>query len=53
MGSVITPADDGFYHYKAVTIPNRGIIALKGAFTGGELRGISLLQHEFGHILQY
>ena len=53
MGSVISPLDDGFYHYKAVTLPGIGIIAPKGALTGGTLRGTSLLQHEFGHILQY
>ena len=53
MGSVISPLDDGFYHYKAVTLLGIGIIAPKGALTGGTLRGTSFLQHDFGHILQY
>ena len=35
------------------TIPERGIIVGKGVFTSGELKGTAMLQHEFGHILQY
>lgn len=39
--------------YYGVTIPERGIIVGKGVFTGGKLRGLAMIQHEFGHILQY
>ncbi len=39
--------------YSAVTIPERGIIAAKGVFTSGLDRGKAMMQHEFGHILQY
>ncbi|MBO4841494.1 MAG: VCBS repeat-containing protein [Bacteroidaceae bacterium] len=39
--------------YKAVTVPERGIIAGKGVYTSGLEKGIAMMQHEFGHILQY
>lgn len=39
--------------YRAVTIPERGIIAGKGVFTSGMRPGLAMMQHEFGHILQY
>ncbi|MCM1078367.1 MAG: RHS repeat-associated core domain-containing protein [Bacteroidales bacterium] len=40
-------------NYKAVTIPERGIIAADGVFTSGKETGRAMMQHEFGHILQY
>lgn len=40
-------------HYRAFTAPERGIIVAKGVFTSGKKDGVALLQHEFGHILQY
>ena len=52
-GSIITPASDGYFRYRAVTIPERGIIAAEGVFTSGLKNGIAMMQHEFGHILQY
>lgn len=36
-----------------ITIPERGIIVSKGAFAARNRWGEALLQHEFGHILQY
>lgn len=39
--------------YMAVTVPERGIIAAEGSLTSGEKIGRALMQHEFGHILQY
>lgn len=39
--------------YSAVTIPERGIIAAEGVFTSGESAGLAMMQHEYGHILQY
>lgn len=35
---------------RAVTLPKRGIVA---AFTSGVLKGKRMMQHEYGHILQY
>ena len=54
-GSLITPGKDHLYHYKGITIPERGIIVAEGAFTNPakNLLGPKLLQHEFGHILEY
>lgn len=52
-GSLITPSPDGYLHYRAVTIPERGIIAAEGVFTSGLKDGTAMMQHEFGHILQY
>ena len=40
-------------NYRAVTIPDIGIIAAKGVFTSGKNTGLVMMQHEFGHILQY
>ena len=37
----------------AVTIPERGIVAAEGVFTSGVVKGRRMMQHEFGHILQY
>jgi len=53
IGSLITPSPDGYLHYRAVTIPERGIIAAEGVFTSGLKDGTAMMQHEFGHILQY
>ena len=53
LGSIIIPKPDGYFHYKAVTIPERGIIAAEGSFSSGKRFGVALMQHEFGHILQY
>lgn len=39
--------------YSAVTIPERGIIAADGVFTSQLERGLAMMQHEYGHILQY
>ena len=52
-GSLITPSPDGYLHYRAVTIPERGIIAAESVFTSGLKDGTAMMQHEFGHILQY
>lgn len=38
---------------RGATFPGRGIIVSKGVLTGGGNQGKALLQHEFGHILQY
>ena len=38
---------------RGATFPGRGILVSKGVLTGGEKQGKALLQHEFGHILQY
>ena len=53
IGSLITPSPDGYLHYRAVTIPERGIITAEGVFTSGLKDGTAMMQHEFGHILQY
>ena len=53
LGSLVTPESDGYYHYRAVTVPERGIIAGEGVFTSGQRAGQAMMQHEFGHILQY
>ena len=38
---------------RGATFPGRGILVSKGVYTSGTLEGKALLQHEFGHILQY
>ena len=40
-------------NYRGLTVPERGIIVGKGVFTSGEPYGKAMMQHEFGHILQY
>ena len=40
-------------NYGGITIPERGIIVGNGVFTSGSTEGIAMMQHEFGHILQY
>lgn len=39
--------------YSAVTIPERGIIAADGVFSSQMKKGLAMIQHEYGHILQY
>ena len=39
--------------FSALTIPDRGIITADGVFTSGVEDGKALMQHEFGHILQF
>ena len=39
--------------YSGVTIPERGIIVGKGVFTYRAKEGMAMMQHEFGHILEY
>ena len=46
----------GFYssgNYSGFTLPDRGIIVGKGVYTNGGINGLAMLQHEFGHVLQY
>lgn len=38
---------------RGATFPGKGILVSKGVYTSGGLDGKALLQHEFGHILQY
>lgn len=40
-------------NYSGVTIPERGIIVGKGVFTYRAKEGMAMMQHEFGHILEY
>lgn len=39
--------------FGGITIPERGIIVGEGVFTSHKKYGTALVQHEFGHILQY
>ena len=39
--------------YSAFTLPDHGIIAGKGVFTSNTMNGRAMIQHEFGHVLQY
>ena len=39
--------------YSGITFPDRGIFVGKGVFTGSSENGRAMMQHEFGHILQY
>ena len=36
-----------------MTFPDRGICVGKGVFTGCSENGRAMMQHEFGHVLQY
>lgn len=40
-------------NYSGVTIPERGIIVGNGVFTYRAKEGMAMMQHEFGHILEY
>ena len=39
--------------YSGFTLPNKGIIVGEGVFSSGKLGGLAMMQHEFGHVLQY
>ena len=52
-GSIVHAEKDNLYHYRAITIPERGIIAGEGVFTSGKSIGLKMMRHEYGHILQY
>lgn len=39
--------------FSGVTFPDRGIFVGKGVFTGSTEYGRAMMQHEFGHVLQY
>ena len=39
--------------YAAFTLPDIGIFAGDGVFTSSKIGGIVMMQHEFGHVLQY
>lgn len=39
--------------FRGVTFPERGIFVGKGVFTGSSEIGRAMMQHEFGHVLQY
>ena len=39
--------------YAAFTLPDIGIFAGEGVFSSGQLNGLVMMQHEFGHILQF
>lgn len=39
--------------FRGFTVPERGIIVAEGVFTSGKKNGMAMMQHEFGHILQY
>ena len=45
--------DPNASHYSAFTAPERGIVAAEGVFTSGLKDGTAMMQHEFGHILQF
>ena len=53
LGSITTPKPDGWFHYRAATVPGRGIIVGEGVFTSGKKEGLAMMQHEYGHILQF
>ena len=60
LGSVVTPIEGttNNYEWRGVTIPENGIYVAEGVYTApvkfdGEPICRELLQHEFGHILQY
>lgn len=38
--------------YSGVSLPGRGIVVGKGVFTSGMPKGVAMMQHEYGHILQ-
>lgn len=40
-------------NYRAFTVPDQGIIVADGVFTSGGKAGKAMMQHEFGHVLQY
>lgn len=40
-------------NYRAFTVPDQGIIVADGVSTSGGKAGKAMMQHEFGHVLQY
>ena len=40
-------------HYSGFTLPDRGICVGRGVFTSCTKNGRAMMQHEFGHVLQY
>ena len=50
-GSIVKTDSKGYISYRAVTIPERGIIVGEGIYQNNYDRAI--MQHEYGHILQY
>ena len=41
------------HHFVGFTIPNRGICVGSGVFSKQQAEGLVMMQHEFGHVLQY
>ena len=39
--------------YRGFTRPDEGIFVGKKVFTGNSMNGRAMMQHEFGHVLQY
>lgn len=39
--------------YSGFTLPDKGIFVGKGVFSGHSINGHAMMQHEFGHVLQY
>jgi len=39
--------------YAAFTLPDIGIFAGEGVFSSSQINGLVMMQHEFGHVLQY
>lgn len=39
--------------YRGFSLPEIGIFVGEGVYTGNTLEGRAMLQHEFGHVLQY
>ena len=42
----------GSDYYCGFTLPDIGICVGKGVYTGGEINGYAMMQHEYGHVLQ-
>ncbi|SEA66505.1 RHS repeat-associated core domain-containing protein [Segatella bryantii] len=40
-------------NYAGFTLPDQGIVVGDGVFSSGKKGGLAMLQHEFGHVLQY
>lgn len=40
-------------NYTGFTLPDQGIVVGDGVFSSGKKGGLAMLQHEFGHVLQY
>lgn len=53
LGSFFTRQKSGSFEYRAFTAPELGIAGAEGLLTSGFPKAKAMLQHEFGHILQY